>query len=69
LPRPDRPRAHEINRGGITMRVFSSARMKDSSRSAQIPAAGARERDRGLIRARLDRDWPRIRERLAARAQ
>jgi transposase len=47
---------------------YLSARLKDLGWSAQVPAVRARERDEGLIRAWLDRAWPRIKKKLAARA-
>jgi transposase len=46
---------------------YLSARLRELGWSAQVPAIRARERDEGLIRAWLDRDWPRIKKRLAAR--
>jgi transposase len=54
---------------GVTYHAhYLSARLRDLGWSAQVPAVRARERDEELIRAWLDRDWPRIKKRLAARA-
>jgi transposase len=47
---------------------YLSARLKDLGWSAQVPAVRARERDEELIRAWLNRDWPRIKKKLVARA-
>jgi transposase len=56
-------------RFGVTYHAhYLSARLKDLGWSAQVPAVLARERDEDLIQAWLDRDWPRIKKKLAARA-
>jgi transposase len=56
-------------RFGVTYHAhYLSVRLKDLGWSAQVPAVRARERDEELIRAWLDRDWPRIKKKLAARA-
>ncbi len=47
---------------------YLSARPRDLGRTDRVPAVRARERAEELIRARLDRDWPRIKKRLAAGA-
>jgi hypothetical protein len=47
---------------------YLSTRLRDLDWTAQVPAVWAAERDEELIRAWLDRDWPRIKKRLAARA-
>jgi transposase len=47
---------------------YLSDRLRDLGWTVQVPAVRARERDEELIRAWLDRDWPRIKKRLAARA-
>jgi transposase len=56
-------------RFGVTFHAhYLSARLRALGWSAQVPAVRARERDEELIRAWLDRDWPRIKKRLAATA-
>jgi transposase len=56
-------------RFGVTYHAhYLSARLRDLGWSAQVPAVRARERDEELIRAWLDRAWPRIKKKLAARA-
>jgi transposase len=56
-------------RFGVTYHVdYLSVRLRDLGWTVQVPAARARERDEELIRAWLDRDWPRIKKRLAVRA-
>lgn len=56
-------------RFGVTYHVdHLSVRLRDLGWTAQIPAIRARERDEELIQAWLDRDWPRIKKRLAAGA-
>lgn len=65
------PRVRVIirRRFGVTYHAhYLSVRLRDLGRSAQVPAVRARERDEALIQAWLDRDWPRIKKRLAARA-
>jgi transposase len=65
------PRVRDVieRRFGVTYHAhYLSARLKDLGWSAQVPAVRARERDEDLIRAWLDRDWPRIKKKLAARA-
>jgi transposase len=53
---------------GVTYHVdYLSVRLRGLGWTAQVPAVRARERDEELIRAWLDRDWPRIKKRLAAR--
>jgi transposase len=54
---------------GVTYHVdYLSVRLRELGWTAQVPTVRARERDEDLIRAWLDRDWPRIKKRLAARA-
>ncbi len=54
-------------RFGVTYHVdYLSTRLRDLGWSAQVPAVRAAERDEELIRAWLDRDWPRIKKKLAA---
>jgi transposase len=56
-------------RFGVTYHAnYLSVRLRDLGWSPQVPAIRARERDEEAIRAWLDRDWPRIKKRLAARA-
>jgi transposase len=47
---------------------YLSVRLRDLGWTPQVPSVRARERDEELIRAWLDRDWPRIKKKLAARA-
>jgi transposase len=47
---------------------YLSARLRNLGWTVQVPAVRARERDEELIQAWLDRDWPRIKKRLAAAA-
>jgi transposase len=47
---------------------YLSTRLRDLGWTAQVPAVWADERDEELIQAWLDRDWPRIKKKLAARA-
>jgi transposase len=64
------PRVRDViqRRFGVTYHAhYLSARLKDLGWSAQVPAVRARERDEDVIRAWLDRDWPRIKKKLAAR--
>ena len=62
-----RVRAVIERRFGVTYHVdYLSTRLRDLGWSAQVPAVRAAERDEELIRAWLDRDWPRIKKRLAA---
>jgi transposase len=64
-----RVRALIERRFGVTYHVdYLSTRLRDLDWTAQVPAVWAAERDEELIRAWLDRDWPRIKKRLAARA-
>ena len=64
-----RIRAVILRRFGVTYHVdYLSARLRDLGWTAQVPAVWAAERDEELIRAWLDRDWPRIKKRLAERA-
>jgi transposase len=64
-----RIRAVIQSRFGVTYHVdYLSTRLRDLGWTAQVPAVWAAERDEDLIRAWLDRDWPRIKKRLAARA-
>jgi transposase len=54
---------------GVTYHAsYLSVRLRDLGWTAQVPSVRARERDEELIRAWLDRDWPRIKKKLAARA-
>jgi transposase len=65
------PRARAVieRRFGATYHVdYLSVRLRTLGWTAQMPAVRARERDEGLIRAWLDRGWPRIKKRLAERA-
>jgi transposase len=64
-----RVRAVIERRFGFTYHAdYLSTRLRDLGWTVQMPAVRARERDEELIRAWLDRDWPRIKKRLAARA-
>lgn len=48
-------------RWGVTYHVdYLSTRLRDLGWTVQVPAVRAAERDEELIRAWLDRDWPRI---------
>ena len=47
---------------------YLSTRLRDLGWTAQVPAVWAAERDEDLIRVWLDRDWPRIQKKRAARA-
>jgi transposase len=63
-----RVRAVIERRFGVTYHAsYLSVRLRDLGWSAQVPTVRARERDEELIRAWLDRDWPRIKKRLTAR--
>jgi transposase len=56
-----RVRAVIERRFGVTYHAsYLSVRLRDLGWTAQVPAVRARERDEELIRAWLDRDWPRI---------
>jgi transposase len=56
-------------RWGVSYHVdYLSTRLRELGWSAQIPAVRAAERDKVLILAKLDRDWPRIKQKLAAAA-
>jgi len=64
------PRVRAVigSRFGVAYHVdYLSARLRDLGWTAQVPAVRARERDEGLIRAWLDRDWPRIKKRPGVR--
>jgi transposase len=64
-----RIRAVIERRFGVTYHAdYLSVRLRDLGWTVQVPAVRARERDEELIRAWLDRDWPRIKKRLAAAA-
>lgn len=64
-----RVRAVIEQRWGVTYHVdYLSTRLRDLGWTVQVPAVRAAERDEKLIRAWLDRDWPRIKKKLAARA-
>ena len=64
-----RIRAVIHRRFGVVYHVdYLSSRLRDLGWTPQVPAVWAAERDEELIRAWLDRDWPRIKKRLAARA-
>jgi transposase len=64
-----RVRAVIERRFGVTYHAgYLSVRLRDLGWTAQVPAVLARERDEELIRAWLDRDWPRIKKKLAATA-
>jgi transposase len=63
-----RVRAVIERRFGVTYHVdHLSVRLRDLGWTPQVPAVRARERDEELIQAWLDRDWPRIKKKLAAR--
>jgi transposase len=64
-----RVRAVIERRFGVTYHAsYLSVRLRDLGWTPQVPAVRARERDEELIRAWLERDWPRIKKKLAARA-
>jgi putative transposase len=64
-----RVRAMIEHRFGVTYHAsYLSVRLRDLGWTPQVPAVRARERDEELIRAWLDRDWPRIKKKLGARA-
>jgi transposase len=64
-----RIRAVIERRWGVTYHVdYLSVRLRELGWSAQVPAVRAAERDEEVIRAGLDRDWPRIKRRLAVGA-
>ncbi len=64
-----RIRAVIQRRFGVMYHVdYLSTRLRDLGWTAQVPAVWAAERDEELIRAWLDRDWPRIKKRPAERA-
>lgn len=65
------PRVRRVieRRYGVTYHVdYLSTRLRALGWTAQVPAVWAAERDEELIRAWLNRDWPRIKKRLGARA-
>ena len=65
-----RIRAVIERRWGVTYHVdYLSTRLRDLGWTVQVPAVQAAERDEELIRAWLDRDWPRIKKRLIAGAR
>jgi hypothetical protein len=49
--------------------AYLSVRLRELGWSAQVPAVQARERDEELVRAWIERDWPRIKKKLGARAR
>lgn len=56
-------------RWGVSYHVdYLSTRLRERGWSAQVPAVRAAERDEDLIRAWLDRDWRRIKKKLAVAA-
>jgi transposase len=56
-------------RWGVSYHVdYLATRLRKLGWSVQVPAVRAAERDEDLIRAWLDRDWPRIKKKLAAGA-
>ena len=64
-----RVRAVIVRHFGVTYHVaYLSTRLRDLGWTVQVPTVRAAERDEELIRAWLNRDRPRIKERLAARA-
>lgn len=64
-----RVRAVIERRWGVTYHGdYLSTRLRGLGWTVQVPAVQAAERDEELIRAWLDRDWPRIKKRLAAGA-
>ncbi len=46
--------------------AYLSVRLRQLNWSPQVPAVQAREREEELIRAWIERDWPRIKKKLAA---
>jgi transposase len=63
-----RVRALIRRRFGVTYHAdYLSVCLRDLGWTPQVPSVRAAERDEGLIRAWLDRDWPRIKKRLAAK--
>jgi putative transposase len=48
---------------------YLAERLKASGWTAQVPAVQARERDEELVRAWLERDWPRIKKKRGARVR
>ena len=54
---------------GVTYHVdYLSVRLRDLGWTVQVPAVRAAERDEDMIHVWLDRDWPRIKKKRAARA-
>jgi transposase len=49
--------------------AYLSVKLRELGWSAQVPAVRARERDEEVIRAWLDRDWPRIKKKPTARVR
>jgi transposase len=65
-----RVRALIRRRWGVTYHTdYLWVRLRALGWTPQVPSVRASERDEELIRAWLDRDWPRIKKRLAARAR
>ena len=57
-------------RFGVTYHVdYLSTWLRELGWTAQVPAVWADKRDEELIQAWLDREWPRIKKKLAAKAQ
>jgi len=66
------PRIRDViaHRWGVTDHpAYLSVRLRELGWSVQVPEVRARERDEALIRAWIDRDWPRIKKKLAAAAR
>jgi transposase len=66
------PRIRDViaRRWGVRYHTaYLSVRLRALDWSAQVPAGRARERDEEVIRAWIERDWPRIKKRLGAGVQ
>jgi putative transposase len=63
------PRIRDViaRRWGVSYHTAHlSVRLRELGWSAQVPAVQARERDEEVIRAWIERDWPRIKKKPAA---
>ncbi len=63
------PRIRDViaRRWGVSYHpAYLSVKLRKLEWSPQVPAVRARERDEELIRAWLERDWPRIKKKLGA---
>jgi transposase len=59
-----------LDRFGVDYQAnYLAERLRASGWTCQVPAVQARERDEELVRAWLDRDWPRIKKRRGAAAR